>query len=240
MPGFRRVFTILIIFLGPGFAIWWLANTVKNNFIVLPYLGYEYQVDSTGKVIDSIPYQIPEFNLVSFDGTPINRDSIRDKFIILTTIQNTCPNIKTCGPGFVMFNEILYSAMIEHPDSYKNVRVLSLLTDENGNPDSIPTQLLLEEMEVYDHSLWWFATGDVKPFYSFNYYGEQFFDQPATPSEGEIGSKAFVNSLVLIDKTGHIRGVTGAKSDTDIRNFFDLLKLLKKEEFEAARANKNK
>ncbi|MBK9191538.1 MAG: hypothetical protein IPM77_08485 [Crocinitomicaceae bacterium] len=240
MPGLRRVFTILIIFLGPGFAIWWIAHTVKNHFIVLPYLGYEYKYDSSGNVIDSVAYQIPEFSLISFDGETINRDSIRDKFIILTTIQNTCPDIKECGPGFVLFNEILYSKMIEHSDSYKNVRVISLLTDENGNPDSIPSQLLLEEMEVYDHSLWWFASGDVKPFYSFNYYGERFIDQPSTPSAGEIGNKAFVNSLVLIDKDGHIRGVTGAKSDTDIRNFFDLLKLLKKEEFEAARANKNK
>lgn len=37
---------------------------------------------------------------------------------------------------------------------------------------------------------------------------------------------------MLIDQDGHIRGVTGAKKDSDIRNFFDLLKLLKKEDFD--------
>jgi hypothetical protein len=40
---------------------------------------------------------------------------------------------------------------------------------------------------------------------------------------------------VLIDDKGFIRGVTGAKTDTHIRNFFDMLKLLKKEEFDAKR-----
>lgn len=217
-----------------------MAHTFDNKFIDLPYLGWEYTYDAAGNKIDSTVYSIPDFQLTSFDGAVINRDSIRDKFIILTTIQNTCPDLKECGMGMVLFNEILYSKMIDHPDNYSNVRVLSILTDANGKPDSIPSQLLKEEMAEYDHKFWWFATGDATPFYSFPYYGDLFINYPATASSGEIGSKAFVNSLVLIDKRGCIRGVSGAKSDSDIRNFFDLLKLLKKEEFKADREARNK
>ena len=62
--------------------------------------------------------------------------------------------------------------------------------------------------------------------------------QPATKDEGEIGDYAFPNSLVLIDKEGHIRGVTGAKRDSDLRNFLDLIRLLKREESEHKRTEK--
>ena len=57
-------------------------------------------------------------------------------------------------------------------------------------------------------------------------------DLPATATNFEIGQKAFVNSLLLVDQNKHIRGFTGAKRDSDIRNFFDLLKILKKVEFD--------
>lgn len=212
-----------------------MAHTFENKFIELPYLGWQYEYDSTGNVVDSTAYNIPDFELTTFDGHTINRDSIRDKFIILTTIQNSCPKLDECGLGVVLFNEILYSKMVKHPDGYSNVRVLSILTDINGKPDTLPNTLLREEMAEYDQRFWWFATGDPTPFYSFPYYGDLFINYPSTPAEHEVGSKAFVNSLVLIDKKGHIRGLTGAKSDTHIRNFFDLLKLLKKEEFKADR-----
>jgi hypothetical protein len=95
---------------------------------------------------------------------------------------------------------------------------------------------LKDEMSEYSKSgIWWMATGDVTPFYNFNYYGKKFIDHAAAPKAHEIGTKAYTNSLVLIDDKGFIRAVTGAKTDTHIRNFFDMLKLLKKEEFDAKR-----
>lgn len=238
--GVIAIFAILVIFLGPGSVIYWMAHTFENHFIDLPYLGWEYKYDEQGNKIDSSAYNIPSFKLTSFDGTPINRDSIKDKFIIVTTIQNDCEELENCGLGLYHFNEIIYSKFIAHPDNYSNVRVLSILTDKDGNPDSIPSPLLREMMSVYDQRFWWQATGDPSPFVSFPYYGDLFKNHPATPEEGEIGSKAFVSAMILIDKKGFIRGVSGAKRDADMRNFFDLLKLLKKEEFKAERAEKNK
>lgn len=240
MPGIKRVIAILLIFLGPGLIIWWMAHTFENHFIDLPYLGWEYKYDAQGNKTDSSAYNIPSFQLTSFDGKPITRDSIKDKFIIFTTIQNDCEDLENCGLGLYHFNEIIYSNMIDHPRNYHNVRVLSILTDKDGNPDSIPSPLLIELMSEYDQRFWWLATGDPSPFVSFPYYGDIFRNYPSTPEEGEIGSNAFVSALILIDKKGFIRGVSGAKKDADIRNFFDLLKLLKKEEFKAERARKNK
>jgi len=237
MGGLGRVLIILFIFLGPGLVILFIAKSCENHFIKLPYLGWEYDYDSSGKKIDSTAYNIPEFTLTKFDGTIINRDSIRGKFIILSTLQNSCPTLNECGMGVYLFNELLFQKIVENQQMkrYGNVKVLSILTNINGQPDSAISPKLLEEMAEYDPSIWWMATGDPTPLFSFEYYGDNFMNHAASNKDGEVGTKAFVNSLVLIDDKGFIRGVSGAKRDTDIRNFFDMLKILKKEEFKANR-----
>ena len=90
----------------------------------------------------------------------------------------------------------------------------------------------IEEMSAYDNSLWWPVYGDPTPLFNWEYYNKPFNEHLASSESGEVGKYAFANSLVLIDKKGCIRGVSGAKKDSDIRNFFDLLKILKKEEFD--------
>lgn len=218
-----------------------MAKNVSNYFIKLPYLGYEYTYDPAGNKIDSTAYQVPPFELTLFRGGAINQDSIRDKFIVLTTIQNGCPDINACGFSRFHFDEIFFHRLVKNRKNYSNVRVLSILTDINGNPVEEPSEKLLEEMYRFDTTgMWWMATGEVEPFYNFNYYGDKFINHPASAKAGEMGSKAYTNSLVLIDKKGNIRAVTGAKSDSDIRNFFDMLKLLKKEEFDQKRNEKDK
>lgn len=235
MAGLKRVGIVLLIFLGPGAAILFIAKSCENHFVKLPYLGWEYSYDSIGKITDSVAYNIPEFSLTKFDGTPITRDSIRGKFIILSTLQNTCPTLDECGMGVYVFNSVFFRKLVKNQEQkrYGNVKVLSILTDMNGKPDTLVSDRLKEEMAAYDPTIWWMATGDPSPLFSFNYYGDRFMNHPSSQKDGEVGSKAFINSLVLIDDKGFIRGVSGAKRHADIRNFFDLLKLLKKEEFKA-------
>ncbi|MGB1103772.1 MAG: hypothetical protein ACPG21_09095 [Crocinitomicaceae bacterium] len=236
MKSGKRLILMALVLLGPGLVIYFISKTVNNHFIRLPYLGWEYTLDSSGNKLDSTAYQVPDFTLTSFNGEPITRDSIENKVIVLSTIQNSCPDLKSCGMSIFHFDEIFFHKLVKNQDNYWNVRVLSILTDLNGNPiDSIAPELR-EELIAYDTTgIWWFATGDVSPFYNFDYYGKKFINQPASNKDGEIGEKAFTNSLVLIDTEGHIRAVTGAKSDTDIRNFFDMVKLLKKQEFDEIR-----
>jgi hypothetical protein len=234
MPGWKRVVTILLIVCGPGTVIYLLATGLSNKFIELPYLGeWNYRYDADSNKVDSTAYVIPAFKLTKFDGSIINRDSIKGKYIILSTVQQLCPELEDCGMSQYVFNEILFKEIVKNKDHYANVRVLSILTDENGNPiNEGPSEKLGEEMQQYDSNMWWAAYGDPTPLFSWEYFGKDFMKHESTPSLGEIGSNAFVNSLVLIDKKGHIRGVSGAKRDSDIRNFFDLLKVLKKAEFD--------
>lgn len=241
MANLKRIILVLVVVLGPGSIIYFISKNVSNHFVKPPYLGYEYTVDENGKRIDSTAYTIPDFNLQKFDGTPINRDSINNKFIVLSTIQNGCPKTEECGFSLFHFDEIFYHRLVKNRKNYGNVRVISILTDIDGRPIEQPSEKLLEEMKDYDTSgMWWMTTGDITPFYDFNFYGDRFINYPASKEDGEIGAKAYTSSLVLIDKEGHIRAVTGAKSDSDIRNFFDILKLLKKEEFDLERAEEEK
>jgi cytochrome oxidase Cu insertion factor (SCO1/SenC/PrrC family) len=236
MAKLKRVLLILLIFLGPGSIIYFISRTVSNHFIDVPYVGYEYEVDSNGVKIDSLPYTIPDFELVKFDGTRINRDSIKDKFIVLSTLQNDCPTRTACGINTFLFNEIFFHKLVKNQKNYGNVKVISILTDLEGNAVDSISPKLIEEMAEFDQDIWWMTTGSLEPFFGFDYYGKKFMEHESVEEAKEVGTKAFINSLVLIDKDGHIRGVAGAKTDSDIRNFFDVLKLLKKVEFDANRA----
>jgi hypothetical protein len=233
----KRILLVMLIMLGPGAIIYFISKTVNNVFIIPPYLGYEFDLDSNGNKIDSVAYTVPEFSLTTFDGEAITKKDIEGKFIVLTTLQNECPDMSQCGMSVYHFNEIFFEKLVKNQDHYGNVRVISILTDVDGNPIEKPTQKLLDEMVQYDTTgVWWMTTGDVTPFYNFNYYGDKFVNHLASNKDGEIGLKAYTNSIVLIDDKGFIRGVTGAKTDSDIRNFFDVLKLLKKVEFDRNRA----
>lgn len=238
MAGFKRVGTILLIFLGPGAMIYYISKTFENHFIRLPYIGTTYEKDSTGNIVDSTLFTLGDISLTTFDGKPVTRDSLEGKIIVLSTLQNTCPTLGECGMGIYHFNTLIFEKMVDNQKNYHNVKVISILTDENGLPVEQPSSYLVDNMAEYDKNMWWMTTGDPTPFYSFDYYGDKFLNYPSDPTHGEIGTKAFINSLVLFDDQGHVRGVSGAKSDSDIRNFFDLLKLLKKEEFDAKRGKK--
>ncbi len=236
----KRLFLILLIMLGPGFVIWFIAKNVENYFVELPYIGYTYSYDSTGATTDSVAYNVPDFELNRFGGGVINRDSLRGKFIVLSTLQNDCPELDQCGLAVWIFNELFFEKLADNQDNYGNVKVLSILTTLDGDTVSGPSEKILENMEGFDQDIWWMTWGDPSPFYDFPYYNKTFSEHPSSAEDGEIGKYAFVNSLVLIDDKGFIRGVTGARSDTDIRNFFDLLKLLKKEEFNEERGQQER
>lgn len=233
MPGWKRVLTVLLIVFGPGAIIYFLAKNLKNKFVELPYVGTTYQYADDSTIIDSTIHVVPDFELTKFDGSKITRDSIAGKFIVLTGIQQTCPELDSCGMAMYLFDEIFYSKMAKNQGNYGNVKIISILTDFEGNPSNEgPCEKLVEEVADYDSDIWWMAYGDPNPLFSFDYYGKNFMKHASDKDAGEIGPYAFINSLVLIDQEGHVRGVSGAKRDSDIRNFFDMLKLLKKEDFD--------
>lgn len=230
---------ILVLF-GPGLLIYFIAKTVSNKFVDVPYLGeHTYNKDEQGNITDTTFYTIPNFELTLLNGKKITKNSIKNKFVVLTTLQNSCPD--TCGMYMFHFEELFYNKLVKNQSHYSNVKIISILTDHDGNPVNQTTDKFMDEinaLEQFDDNIWWIATGDPSPLFSFKYNNTPFNQLPSSKADHEIGKYAFVNSLVLIDREGHIRGFTGAKSDSDIRNFFDILKILKKTEFDENNSKK--
>ncbi len=235
MPGLKRLGLMILVLFGPGLLIYIFAKTLNNKFVELPFIGpYEVVKNAEGE-FDTIHYKLPEFNFASVDGREISNQTTKDQFLVFTTIQNSCPD--TCGIYLYHFNELFYDKVKKNKDNYNNVKFYSILTDKDGNMLQSPSSKLLEAIAKIeqDTSIWQIVIGDPAQIFSFNYNGADFMSLPSTSSNYEIGAKAFVNSLLLVDKEKHIRGFTGAKRDSDIRNFFDLLKILKKVEFDENR-----
>ncbi|MFK8044999.1 MAG: hypothetical protein AB8B72_05865 [Crocinitomicaceae bacterium] len=232
MPGLKRLGLMILVFFGPGLIIYFFAKNINNKFIQLPFIGEYTVVENPSGENDTIQYRIPYFQFKTVSGEIVNSNTTANEFLIFTTIQNSCPD--TCGVYLYHFNELFYDKVKKNKDNYNNVKFYSILTDENGNSINKPSSKLLEALSVLkqDTSVWQIVIGNPAQVYDFNYNGSDFLKLPATSSNFEIGKKAFVNSLLLVDREKHIRGFTGAKRDSDIRNFFDLLKILKKVEFD--------
>lgn len=231
MSGLKRLGLILLILLGPASFIYLIAKFFNNQFIDLPYLGKTtYVYNDNHEVVDSTLYTVPPFELQMVNGEKtITQNSIKHQFVILTTLQNSCPD--TCGVYTFHFETIMYEVMKNTPSTYSNVKIISVLTDFYGNPVE-PTDKFVEFSKEYDSNLWWICKGDPSPLFHFEYNGNQFDEMASDPDNNELGTKAFINSLVLIDKEGHYRGFSGARRDSDIRNMFDLLKVLKQKEYD--------
>ncbi|MFD1553779.1 hypothetical protein DNU06_09680 [Putridiphycobacter roseus] len=232
MPGLKRLGLLILVLFGPGLLIYFFAKNLTNKFIKLPYIGAPTITANTDGTSDTIPYQIPFFEFKNEFGQTINSRTTQNQFLVFSTIQNACPD--TCGIYLFHFNELFYDKIQKNKDNYNNVKLYSILTDVNGNAIEHPSKRLLETLANLnrDTSVWQILIGDPKQIFDFNYNGSNFSELPATASNFEIGEKAFVNALLLVDRTKHIRGFTGAKRDSDIRNFFDLLKILKKVQFD--------
>ncbi len=237
MSGLKRLGLMILVLLGPGFLIYLFAKTLDNKFIELPYIGKHTIVQGDDGNVDTIHYKLPDFKFELPDGSFITSESTKGQFLVFTTIQNECPDPDNCGLYMYHIDELFYSKLKKNKDNYNNVKIISVLTDADGNPIQEPSEKLLEAMSKLevDTSIWQIVIGEPAQVFGFDYNGKSFMELPATSTNFEIGSKAFVNSLLLVDRDKHIRGFTGAKRDSDIRNFFDLLKILKKVEFDENR-----
>ena len=128
MPGLKRLGLMILILFGPGSLIYFLAKTVKNKFVELPYVGkHEYITNDQGEVIDTIHYTTPDFKLTTVDGKTITKNSIKDKFVVVTTLQNSCPD--SCGVYLLHFDEIFYSSLPQNRIVMFNVIFSTTLND---------------------------------------------------------------------------------------------------------------
>lgn len=159
-----------------------------------------------------------------------NLHDYQGDILFVSTIQTSCP--LNCQISLFNFRELIYNHIYENKrKKLKQVRIISFLTDENGNPINdaskfqTMTEILKDQIPNYDPSLWTLARGDVKAIYNIESNGQNLLKS----SEEKNNHGAFQKFLLLLDKNSHLRMVLPANKEGEIRVMFEHLALLQKE-----------
>lgn len=184
-----------------------------------PYIG-GYEVNDG----DTIYHKVPQYDFETVSG---EAPDLNGKIVILFSVQNTCyepDDIYNCGYYPFHVEEILYDDLLKNKKKYKDVVLVSIVTDENGNSVE-PNEKLIEKFEQYDSDLWILAKGNISKYYDFEVEDGTYSDQTNSSAYNEM---AYLSTLLLIDKKRHIRGYFGGRLNAEIREFKDRLSVLKK------------
>ena len=110
----------------------------------------------------------------------------------------------------------------------KQVRIISFVTDGNGNPVtdlSTTVAAIKDNVEGYDPDLWLVVSGDVKSMYDFTHNGQKLLRE----GKEYYGGHAFQELMLLLDKKNHLRMVLSGKTEGMVRRMRDNIALLQKQ-----------
>lgn len=218
--GRSSVWILFMLLFGPALIIIVFSRGCTNHFKKLDNYG-----------------NIGDFELKLSDGTVLTQNDLEGHITIFTTIQNTCPD--SCGIDFWFVKEHLFKRIYTNAKKLKHVRIVSIVTDTDGNPAPVDDMLMFNLKEVvkdYDPRFWKIAEGDPKQIYDIEHNGINLYEERG---EKYLGDRLFLETLLLIDDEGNLRFVRFGKSESMVRDFHDGFTLLEKE-FEEKRRNKEK
>ena len=228
-PGPKRILLFLLIFAVPFGALYFLSKA-HHDFGEPPFIGpYSYKFDEQGSVVDSVPYQIPDFSFVDAEGNVVDKKSLKDQYIVFTTIQEACviaheiPSQCAVYPYYI--KQLLYDEFNDNQPSFGDVKIISIMTDSLGNGISISKEIKTMFAQ-YNSDVWRVVQGDPKQVFGFPIDEDSLYTD--IRKEGYLGNRPYLRTMLLIDKNHHIRGYFGGKVQAEIREFKDRLRVLKK------------
>jgi protein SCO1/2 len=185
---------------------------------LLPIYGDRDLVYKDGKVVDTIFHEIPDFEYTNQNGKTVSKKDVLGRVFVADFFFSTCPTICPKMTSQMKRLQVL-TADIEE------LHFLSFTI----NPENDTPEVLLEYANQYGVDLknWDFVTGDEA---ATHHLGVKGFLVHARADEDEPGGFAHSPSLVLIDRSGKIRGVYDGTNteEVDLLNQ-DIRKLLRTE-----------
>jgi cytochrome oxidase Cu insertion factor (SCO1/SenC/PrrC family) len=169
---------------------------------------------------------IPKFSFTDAKGKVYNNNSFRGQIVIYTTIQPSCPD--SCGITIWHLDQLVYQRLRENKKRLGHVKLVSVLTDGSGNPDTRikDVQYMLEDrVEGFDPSIWIIVSGDAKSLYDIKHNGQTLLQE----NSKYFGGFGFQELMLLADKDNHLRMVLPGKTESTIRTMRDHMALLEKE-----------
>jgi len=220
----RNNLTKIIVFLvlfGPGTVIVLMAfNQCENHFEGLPNFG-----------------EMPKYEFIDINGKTINNESQKDRITVFHTLQTSCP--RDCAIDLFKFNLILYQDLIENRDIFRDVDIITIVTDNEGNVTEdleVLEYTLNDILDNYDPTLWYLVTGDPKQVYDIENNDINLYD--AKVEDGYAG-KAYLETLLLVDKENNLRLARRGNVEGYIRDFKQNVSLLNQTYKDLEKANKN-
>jgi protein SCO1/2 len=138
-------------------------------------------------------FALPEFDLIERSGQPLRRADLAGKVWVADFFYSTCP-----GPCPMLSSRLsdVQKALGDAPE----VRLVSISVDpEKDTPEVL--KLYAQKFQATDR--WLFATGDKARIYDLARRG---FKLPLQDAPAEGGMITHSTRLVLIDRTGTVRG----------------------------------
>lgn len=206
---YKVAFTMLLLF-GPALLLIFISTR-----------GCEHKfkkLDDYGRV--------PNFEFKTTEGKTLTLNTFKDKIVIFTTIQPTCPN--DCGVQLWHIDQIIYQQLRKNKKKLGHVKLVSILTDGEGNQSDKISDVqatLRKEVEAYDPNIWMVVKGDAKKLYSIKHNKQSLLQE----GDQYFGGQGFQELMLLIDKKGHLRMALHGNLEGEIRTMRDHMNLLQKE-----------
>lgn len=172
--------------------------------------------------------KITSFNFTDINGNKRSSLDFKGDIVLISTIQESCPD--SCSVLLWNINQTIYQRIWKNrTKKRKQVKILSFVTDGNGNPikDLSPIEDLLKKIVPnYDPSIWVLAKGDVKSIYNIEHNGTSLIQD----------GNEFQELMLLMDKKQCLRMVLSGKKEGHIRRMEQSMALLQKE-YDKANSN---
>ena len=171
--------------------------------------------------------EMPEYEFVGANGKLVNNETQEGKITLFTTIQTSCP--QHCAIDLFKFNLQIYQDYRKNQKSLGHVKIISVVTDQDGNPvDNIDELLytLNDVIEGYDSTIWNLVTGDPKQIYDIENNGVNLY---STTSDSTFAGKSFLETMLIVDKENQLRLVRRGNQEGLIRDYKQHVALLQKQ-----------
>ena len=167
------------------------------------------------------------YNFTDARGERFTSKDFEGDVVLITTLQERCPD--SCAVSMWHLDQAIYQHIRKNKTKkLKRVRIISFVTDGNGNPSndiSVVSKMLEDQVEGYDPELWMVAKGDAKAIYDFEHNGETLLKQ----GDQYFGGQAFQELILLLDKQNHLRMVLSGRTEGMIRRMKEHVALLQKQ-----------
>jgi protein SCO1 len=228
ISGIRKAIYLLLVILLPA-SIYFIMTTGKHNMLSLPVYGNKdasVTIVDGKEVIDTIYHTLPAFSFTNQHNKTVSSADFEGKIMVANFFFTTCPTIcPKMTSGLVHAREKL--------KDYPQIIFISHTVDPEN--DTIEALAAYAKRARADEN-WHFVTGDKQEIYSHAVNGFMIGAQ-----EDVLAPGGFLHSelIVLVDKSGRIRGYYDGTELQELNRLIDEVKVLIASEM-IPRKNKNK